>query len=140
MDDHSYDDSEPTPEPTPFRPPPPINQPQSKDISTPGLLNQTLFSFSVDGILDDDLAGVSLPSLPPEPPSPISKPPDSLFGDDNSSSKRQFSSSSQHLKATTTPSAMSRASSSRQPPIAEVHLDNEEDTFFDAFEDLSDLG
>ena len=132
MEDHSYDDTEHTPEPTPFRPPPPTNHPLPRSppreaANNSSLLQQNLFSFSLDESLDE--AEVSLPSLNLEPPSPISKPAESLFSGESYRSR-------QHA-----PSTISRASSGRQPPIFEVHVDNQDnqdnDTFFECLDSQS---
>ena len=113
-EEQSYDDvTEPTPEPTNIRPPPPTAQPAdlkpSDDSEDDGgnhnnmnevtqnrsIMNQSLFSFSVDasmtndGYIDGPISeATSLPSLPMEPPSPISRPSESLFSESASSTRR----------------------------------------------------
>jgi DNA repair exonuclease SbcCD ATPase subunit len=112
---------------------PPSQQSPQRPLSptTPGessLLQQSLFSLSASGSVYEDCEDDSLPSLPPVvPPSPLSRPSSSLF-DDADESRQQSQSQRSHLKNTPLPYLRSR---NRQPPVAEVHLDNEEDTFFE---------
>lgn len=125
-DDESFDDTESTPEPL-VRPPPPTPLHASPhQVVSSSILEKTLFSFSVDDTLDE--MGGSLPSLPPEPPSPVSRQPEFLYGDDGSS--RQH-----HQRANS--SVITNSASIRQPPIHEVHLNDEDDTFSECFEDRS---
>jgi hypothetical protein len=132
MDERSFDDTEPTPEPTPYRPPPRSQHPLPPTPSrgnNDSMLERTLFSFSVGGTstLGGDGADESLPSLS-GPPSPLSRPSGSLFGDDYSK---------------IVPSSSKQPFVTRQhPPIAEVRLETsrhtgENDTFFECFEDRS---
>jgi hypothetical protein len=139
MDGRNQENTEPSPEPSAMGGPPSQQSPQRPlSPTTPGessLLQQSLFSFSADGTCyedceDDD----SLPSLSVVPPSPLSRPSSSLFGDAESESRQRQQSQSQpqsqrsHLKSTHLPYRRSR---NRQPPVPEVHLHNDEDTFFE---------
>jgi hypothetical protein len=124
-DERSYDDTEPTPEPYIFRPPLPSQYPRDEASPNTSLLEQSLFSFSADGTLDDDEDGEqsSLPSFPQEPPSPLSRPSLSLLDEDTSRLRPGASASS--------------GTRSRQPPMSEVHVQEDDDTFFECVEDRS---
>jgi hypothetical protein len=136
MDDRSYDDSEPMPEPSPRGPPPP--QPQTRPLSpaiTPekSESEQDLF---FDGVLnhyeDDDEE--DLPPPPLVPPSPVSQPSASLFGDEDASpcqAQTQQRQQHQHYRTTPAPSSKLTGTNNQKPPMSEVLLNNEEDTFFE---------
>lgn len=117
-DERSYDDTEPTPEPHDFRPPLPSQYPRDDSSPHTSLLETSLFSFSAGGTLDVDEQS-SLPSFPQDPPSPLSRPSPSLLDESR-------------LR-----SAASPGSRSRQPPMSEVHVQDEDDTFFECVEDRS---
>ena len=94
------------------------------------MLQQSLFSFSADGSVYEDCEDdSSLPTLSVVPPSPLSRPSSSLFDDDADLESRQQSQPQRsHLKRTPLPYLRSR---NRKPPVPEVHLNNDEDTFFE---------
>lgn len=117
------DITEPTPVPNTFRPPLPSQHPEESqspiDLS---LLDKSLFSFSVGGTLTED--GSTPTSFPHEPPSPLSRPSASLLdGKDNNRYLTRGDVDNSH---------------NRQPPIAEVHVENEdEDAFYECVDDKS---
>lgn len=124
MDDRSYDDTEPTPQPYLFRPPEPSQNPAPQIQQSPNtaLLNHSFLSYgeSIEGLHIDDSS--SLPSFNQEPPSPMTRPTQSLIGSHPSS---------------TANTRFART----QPPISEVHVENEggeeDSTYYDAMGDQS---
>lgn len=132
MGEQSQDYRELSPEPSAMGGPPSQQSPQRPLSATaPGessLLQHSLFSFSADGSVYEDCEDDSLPTLSVVPPSPLSRPSSSLFDDADLASRQQSQSRRSHLKSTPLPYLRSR---NRQPPVPEVHLDNDEDTFFE---------
>lgn len=165
-DEDAFSD-DPTPVPSSYRPPPPTSQQQQQypegatSASHQGLLNSTLLSFSVDGTT----GGMeTLPSLSlPQPPSPLSRPSDSLLMALSSNTSEGKQSHDQGAATTSSPTrsnlSMARQrqqqhsnSESNFPPIQEVLVDDQaaapgdiggssertqDDTFFECIEDRS---
>jgi hypothetical protein len=131
MDERSQDNTEQSPEPSAMGGPPSQQSPQRPlSPTTPGessLLHHSLFSFSAGESVYEDCDD-SLPPIPVVPPSPLSQPSSSLFDDADLESRQQSQPQRSHLKSTPLPYLRSR---NRQPPVPEVRLDNEEDTFFE---------
>ncbi|CAJ1942560.1 unnamed protein product [Cylindrotheca closterium] len=122
MDDRSYDDTEPTPQPHYFRPPLPSQHPtlQMEQSPNTALLNHhSILSYgdSIEGldVVDD---GSSLPTFNDEPPSPMTRPSQSMM-------------MGSHGSTTAANTRFART----QPPIAEVHFEGEgeeDSTYYDA--------
>ncbi len=136
MDEQSYDGTEQTPQPASYRPPPmhPLSNARSLSASSRRLAQESLwnnpsssslFSYSLGTSGSSSFRGLLEESLVPslDPPSPISRPSGSLTRDVSRSRARA---SSRYL------------ANSRQPPIAEVRVENDDDTFFECFDDDDD--
>ena len=111
------------------------------------LLEQALFtSYTSTGSVLPDAEEESLPSLSvggPQSllvvPSPVSRPPPSFLMEDSATPRTQpqvhLQSSQPPTEKYTQPPSEStsrvKIGKNRQPPVPEVHLDNEEDTFFE---------
>ena len=111
------------------------------------LLEQALFtSYTSTGSVLPDADEESLPSLSVGAtqsllmvPSPVSRPPPSLLMDESKTSRTQEQDphqltqqpSHKYAPPTTTFASKAGIGKSRQPPVPEVLLDNEEDTFYE---------